>query len=56
MVQRRRASSAASKPGAFADLLVVDGDPLRNIDLLGGQGERIVAHHEERRATQDTLN
>jgi imidazolonepropionase-like amidohydrolase len=29
------------KPGALADLLVVDGDPLRDLDVLGGQGERI---------------
>jgi imidazolonepropionase-like amidohydrolase len=29
-------------PGAFADLLVVDGDPLKDIAVLTGQGERIV--------------
>ena len=28
-------------PGALADLLVVDGDPLRSVDCLLGQGERI---------------
>jgi imidazolonepropionase-like amidohydrolase len=28
-------------PGALADLLVVDGNPLRNIDCLLGQGEHI---------------
>ncbi|QHI99480.1 amidohydrolase family protein [Xylophilus rhododendri] len=27
--------------GAYADLLVVDGDPLADIGVLGGQGERI---------------
>lgn len=29
------------KPGAFADLLLVDGDPLEQIDVLTGQGERL---------------
>ena len=28
-------------PGALADLLVVDGDPLQDLACLGGQGERI---------------
>jgi imidazolonepropionase-like amidohydrolase len=28
-------------PGAFADLLVVDGDPLADLSCLAGQGERI---------------
>jgi len=29
------------KPGAFADLLVVDGDPIRKLELLAGQGEHL---------------
>jgi imidazolonepropionase-like amidohydrolase len=29
------------KPGAFADLLVVDGNPLKDLMVLGGQGERL---------------
>src|SRR5215471_11016527 len=29
------------KPGAFADLLVVDGDPIRKLELLTGQGENL---------------
>ena len=28
-------------PGAFADLLLVDGDPFKDIGVLGGQGEHI---------------
>jgi imidazolonepropionase-like amidohydrolase len=28
-------------PGAYADLLVVDGDPLANLELLAGQGEHL---------------
>ncbi|HSV19333.1 MAG TPA: amidohydrolase family protein [Casimicrobiaceae bacterium] len=29
------------KPGAFADLLVVDGNPLERLELLTGQGENL---------------
>ena len=29
-------------PGAYADLLVVDGDPLRDLDRLSGQGEHLL--------------
>ena len=28
--------------GAFADLIVVDGNPVADLDTLSGQGERIV--------------
>ena len=29
-------------PGALADLIVVDGDPLADISLLGDDGERVL--------------
>jgi imidazolonepropionase-like amidohydrolase len=29
------------KPGAFADLLVVDGNPLKDLTLFQGQGQRL---------------
>jgi len=29
------------KPGAYADILVVEGDPLKNLELLTGQGENL---------------
>lgn len=28
-------------PGAYADLLLVDGDPLADVDVLGGQGDHL---------------
>ena len=28
-------------PGAFADILVVDGDPIKKLELLTGQGEHM---------------
>jgi imidazolonepropionase-like amidohydrolase len=31
------------KPDAFADLLVVDGNPLKNLTLLQGQGQHLSA-------------
>ena len=31
------------EPGAYADLLVIDGDPLRNMELLLGQGAHMSA-------------
>jgi imidazolonepropionase-like amidohydrolase len=29
------------KPGAHADLIVVDGDPLKDLGLLGQMGQRL---------------
>jgi imidazolonepropionase-like amidohydrolase len=37
----RPAELGVIAPGAYADLLLVDGDPLRDIDLLGGQGDHL---------------
>jgi imidazolonepropionase-like amidohydrolase len=34
------------KPGAFADLLLVDGDPIANIKLRRGPGEELHRDHE----------
>lgn len=31
----------AVKPGAFADLLLVDGNPLEDLSVLGGQGDHL---------------
>lgn len=40
-VLRQEGKLGCLKPGAHADLLVVDGDPLRNLDLLAGQGKHM---------------
>ena len=39
----RPASSASSRPGAYADLIVVDGDPLKDLGLFQDQGEHLRA-------------
>ena len=38
---RREGELGVIAPGARADLLLVDGDPLADLSLLDGQGERI---------------
>ena len=42
------------KPGAFADVLVVDGDPIKKLELLTGQG-RSLGHHEGRPLPQESV-
>ncbi|MDR5759925.1 amidohydrolase family protein [Caballeronia sp. LZ035] len=41
--------------GAFADLLVVDGDPLKDIRVLTGQGERIAGVMKQGAWVRETL-
>lgn len=41
--------------GAFADLLVVDGDPLQDIRVLTGQGERIAGVMKQGAWVRETL-
>ena len=40
-VVRQEGKLGCVKSGAFADLIVVDGNPLKRLDLLQGQGEHI---------------
>jgi imidazolonepropionase-like amidohydrolase len=40
-VLRQEGQLGCLRPGAFADLLVVDGNPLKNVDLLADQGKHI---------------
>ncbi|TAM76299.1 amidohydrolase family protein [bacterium] len=42
-ILRMQGQLGCIEPGAFADLLVVDGNPLRDISLLAGQGEHLTA-------------
>ena len=42
-VVRRPGKLGVIEPGAWADLIVVDGDPLKNIQLLEGQGRHLSA-------------
>jgi imidazolonepropionase-like amidohydrolase len=42
-------------PGAFADLLLVDGDPLADISVLEGQGARIALIMQRGRCVKDAL-
>ena len=41
------------EPGAFADLLVVDGDPLKNLGLFQDRRPAPVGHHEGRQVPQE---
>lgn len=40
-VLRREGKLGCLKPGAFADLLLIDGNPLTNLDLFGDQGRHM---------------
>ena len=40
-VLRQEGKLGCLKPGAHADILLVDGDPLADVTILGGQGERL---------------
>ncbi len=42
-------------PGAYADLLVLDGNPLEDVSLLGGQGDNLLAVVRGGRFAHDAL-
>jgi imidazolonepropionase-like amidohydrolase len=42
-------------PGAFADLLVIDGDPLKDINLLQEQGRHFAVIMQNGRFHKNTL-
>ena len=51
----RRPDLGRVAEGALADLILVDGDPLANIGVLSGEGERIVLVMQEGRVAKDAL-
>jgi len=55
-VIRREGKLGCLKPGAFADLLVVDGNPLQNLGLLEGQGENLSVIMKGGRFHKNRLN
>jgi len=52
---QRRGRLGAITPGAIADLLVVDGNPLKDINVLVGQGERLQAIVKDGRFMKNEL-
>ncbi len=54
-VVRRQGQLGVIDAGAWADLIVVDGDPLADISLLEASGSSPVGHHEGRRVPQEPL-
>jgi imidazolonepropionase-like amidohydrolase len=42
-VLRQEGKLGTLAPGAFADLIVIDGDPLKNLSLFEGQGQHLSA-------------
>ena len=55
-VVRQEGKLGCVKPGAFADLIVVDGNPLKRLDLLQGQGEHIPLIMQGGKFYKNTLN
>jgi len=54
-IVQRRGRLGIIAPGAIADLLVVDGDPLKDISVLAGQGERLQAIVKDGRFMKNEL-
>jgi imidazolonepropionase-like amidohydrolase len=55
-VLRHEGRLGCLKPGAFADILLVDGDPLRDLNLLGGQGQHLSVIMKDGRFHKNTLH
>ena len=44
------------QPGAFADLIVVDGNPLKDIGLLAANGTRLAVIVRNGEVVKDTIS
>jgi imidazolonepropionase-like amidohydrolase len=55
-ILQRKSQLGIVAPGAIADLLVVQGDPLKDINVLVGQGERLEAIVKDGRFIKNELS
>ncbi len=55
-VLRMEGKLGTLKAGAFADLLLVDGDPLKDLDVFQGQGQHLAAIMKGGRFYKNRLN
>ncbi|WP_245926656.1 metal-dependent hydrolase family protein [Breoghania corrubedonensis] len=55
-VLRKEGELGCLKPGAFADLLLIDGDPTKNLELFGDQGRHMAAIMKAGRFHKNTLH
>ena len=55
-VLRHEGKLGCLKPGAFADILLVDGDPLADLNLLGGQGRHLLVIMKDGRFHKNMLH
>jgi imidazolonepropionase-like amidohydrolase len=55
-IVRQEGKIGTLKPGAFADLLLIDGDPLKNLGVLQEQGKYLAAIMKGGRFHKNTLN
>jgi imidazolonepropionase-like amidohydrolase len=55
-VLRQEGRLGCLKPDAFADIILVDGDPLQDLGLLGGQGRHLPVIMKDGRFHKNTLH
>jgi imidazolonepropionase-like amidohydrolase len=55
-IVRQEGKIGCLKPGAFADILVVDGNPLKDLGCLQGQGRHLAVIMKDGRFHKNTLH